>query len=48
MFATAAQGAREPAARTLAVSKTQGVSNGLCEGELSPAFSELPPVREHS
>lgn len=42
MFATAAQGAREPAARTLAVSKAQGVSNGLTEGELSPACLQLP------
>ena len=34
LFATAAQQApREPAARTLAVSKAQGVSNGLTEGE---------------
>lgn len=48
MFATAAQGAREPAARTLAVSKAQGVSNGLCEGEFSPAYSEPPPAHEHS
>lgn len=43
LFATAAQGAREPAARTLAVSKAQGISNGLTEGTHSFPLLPLAP-----